>query len=247
MCDPDAGPCPGWKGWRKLPPVASFTASGAWHDCSHPLTADVPRVPLFPKPVFEQVMRMPERAINVTRMEMIVHIGTHIDSPRHFFLDGPALDEVPLERLAGRGVVWPVEAGEAEVIEPSHLAGLEERLSPGDILFLNTGWHRFAGTSRYDNDHPVLSRATAEWVVARGVKLLGVDIPTPDQALARRKPDFDYPVHRTLLGNGVLIAEHLTGLDPLNGKSVEIACFGLNIVGGDGSPTRIVAREIAAS
>lgn len=246
MCDCDAR-FRGWKGWRPLPALEALAPKGRWHDLTHPLDADVPRVSLFPVPVFEQVMRMPKNALNVTRMEMIVHIGTHIDAPRHFFLDGPALEAVPIERITGRGIVWRVEAGDAEAIEPSHLAGLEARLRPGDILFLNTGWHHHVGTQRYDDDHPVLSPATADWIVDHGVKLLGMDTPTPDQSLARRQPGFDYPVHKRLLGNGVLVAEHLANLDPLTGKTVEIVCGGLPIVGGDGSPARIIAREIAES
>lgn len=246
MCDRDGRPCYGWKGWRHLAERAPMAARGPWHDLSHRLDANVPKVPLFPAPVFEQVMTMPDKPINVTRMEMIVHIGTHLDSPRHFFLDGPALEDVPIERFTGRGIVWRVAGlGDAEPITPAHLGGLGERLAEGDILFLNTGWHHHAGTARYDDDHPVLAPETADWLVARGIKLLGMDTPTPDEALARRRPDFAYPVHRRLLSNGVLVVEHLTNLDALSGKSVEIVCGPLPIVGGDGSPARIIAREIA--
>ena len=48
---------------------------------------------------------MPERPLNVTHMETIVHMGTHVDAPRHFYADGPGMDEIPLERMMGEGVV----------------------------------------------------------------------------------------------------------------------------------------------
>jgi len=217
---------------------------GDWIDLSHPLNCDTPRVPLFPEPVFEQIYRMPERPINVTRMDMVVHIGTHVDSPRHFFLDGPALEDVPLARLAGRGIVWPVPVPGSSLVEPEHLAGLRGRLSAGDILILNTGWHRFAGSPAYDNDHPALSVAAAEWIVEQGVKLVGFDVPTPDLPVARRPKGFDYPVHRTLLSQGVLIAEHLTNLSALDGSHVEVMCACLNITGADGAPARVMARAV---
>jgi kynurenine formamidase len=42
-----------------------------------------------------------------------------------------------------------------------------------------------------------------------------------------------------------LIAEHVTNLAPLRGKTVELLCAALNITGADGAPARIFAREIA--
>ena len=77
--------------------------------------------------------------------------------------------------------------------------------------------------------------------------MLGVDFATPDLALPRRAPDFDWPVHKVLLGNGVLIAENLADFGVLAGQRVEIICGALNIEGADGSPARILARTIGAS
>lgn len=244
MCDCHVQRGFGWKGWRASSPPRFQTSIGSWVDLSHPLSPQTPKVPTFPKPVFELIRRLPQDQLNVTRMEMVVHIGTHLDSPRHFFLDAPSLEKIPLERLGGRGFIWPLELGGADLVEPAHLAGLEEQIQPGDILILDTGWHRFAGTSTYDDDHPALSLATAKWIVAHDIKMVGFDIPTPDLPVARRNEGFDYPVHRELLANGVLIAEHLTNLSSLRGKEVEVMCAALNIVGSDGAPARILAREV---
>jgi hypothetical protein len=48
----------------------------------------------------------------------------------------------------------------------------------------------------------------------------------------------------TLLSQGVLIAEHVTGLAPLSGRCTEIMFLGLNIAGSDGAPARATARAI---
>ncbi|QEL27335.1 cyclase family protein (plasmid) [Bosea sp. F3-2] len=246
MCDCQVRRGYGWKGWKAPTGSALLAPKGEWIDLSHPLHPDMPKVPTFPKPVFELIRRLPADQLNVTRMEMVVHIGTHLDSPRHFFLDAPALDDVPLQRLNGRGIVWPVDLQGADLIEPLHLTGLAPRLRRGDILLLDTGWHRFVGTRSYDDDHPALSLDAARWIVDHEVKLLGLDIPTPDLPVSKRPEGFDFPIHRELLVNGVLIAEHLTNLAPLRGKLVEVMCAALNIVGGDGAPARILAREIDA-
>ena len=47
---------------------------------------------------------------------------------------------------------------------------------------------------------------------------------------------------RSLLSNGVLIAEHLTELTPLAGNRVEIMFLPINIAGCDGGPARAIAR-----
>ena len=245
MCDCATKPGYGWKGWRCLPEgEAPLVPAGEWVDLSHPLGPATPRVPSFPAPVFGRVRSLPQDPLNVTRMEMVVHIGTHVDAPNHFFLDAPAMDDVPLERLGGRGIVWHVELDGAGLVEARHLEGLEGRLRPGDILILDTGWHAFAGSAKYDDEHPALALDAADWIVAHDVKMIALDIPTPDLPVVRRPPSFDFPIHRRLLSHGVMIAEHLTNLSSLRGRDVEIFCGALNIEGGDGAPARIVARPV---
>jgi arylformamidase len=51
-------------------------------------------------------------------------------------------------------------------------------------------------------------------------------------------------VHNTLLGNGVLIAEHLTNMTALAGRRVEIMFLAINIAGSDGAPARPIARPV---
>ena len=248
MCDCPTTPVAGWKGWQTLPARQPMQPVGDWVDLSHPLSTDVPRVPSFPAPVFDLIRRMPDDPLNVTEMQMVVHIGTHIDSPRHFFLDGPAMEDIPLNRLCGRGIVWPVTLpNRARLIEPHHLAGLEGRLAPGDALVLDTGWHNRAGSDAYDNDHPALSLECADWLLAQRVRLVALDLPTPELPVRKRPVEFDFPIHKRLLQHGVLIVEHITNLAPLRGKTVELVCAALNIAGADGAPARIIARPIAAS
>ena len=85
----------------------------------------------------------------------------------------------------------------------------------------------------------------ARWLLEQQVKLIAVDVPTPEVALPARSADFDYPVHRLLLGSGVLIAEQVTNLGSLAGGSVEFMFYAISIVGSDGAPARVLARRIS--
>jgi kynurenine formamidase len=245
MCDSGTTkPGNGWRGWMDYPAHSPSVPSGDWIDLSWPLSPTVPRIASFPPPRLTRIASIPERPLNITELQMIVHTGTHVDSPRHFFNDGPAFQDIPLARLMGPGVVWRIEKPLYGLIEIEDLERMRPRLAPGDILAIDTGAAGRVGTPDYDR-HASLSLAAAEWLVGQRLKLLAVDMPTPDIAIDRRPEGFIWPVHRALLRDGVLIAEQVTGLAPLVGKRAEFMFFPLNIADCDGAPARVLARAIA--
>ena len=239
MCDEGHQADGKWLGWVDVP-EPTLTGRGPWIDLSHPLSENVPRVPIVPKPHFGLWRKMPEFP-NVTEMQMIVHLGTHVDAPRHFTIDGPAFHEIPLTRLYGSGVVWRFDARPYDVIEPADLEAQKPKLKRGDILMIDTGWSERVGTEDYER-HPCLTVASAEWLVDHGVKMLAIDFGTPEAAPDKRWPGWRWPVHSVLLSHGVLVAEHLRNLRPLAGQRVEAMLLGLSIEEGDGAPARAVAR-----
>jgi kynurenine formamidase len=243
MCDTHDKTYTGWKGWPELPTAAPASGSGAWVDLSHVLSNDLPNVPFFPAPRFEQIMTQPKSPLNVTEMQMVVHLGTHVDAPRHFFSDGPAFHEIPLERLHGHGVVWHIEKADYGVIDAADFESARPAVNPGDIVVISTGWWRHFGSERYDR-HPSLSVEAARWLVDRRVKLLAVDFVTPDLAVNRRRPGFNWPVHHVLLGHGVLVCEHITNLETLADNRAEFMFSALNIRNSDGAPARVLARAL---
>jgi arylformamidase len=247
MCDgPTGNGVNGWLGWPSLTAPELHPVLGDWVDLTYPLSPDVPRhVGSHAAPTFTRVAEMPAQPLNITRMEMVVHVGTHVDAPRHFLLDGPAMEAVPLDRLMGPGVVARLDQPPDGVIEAGDLARATPRIEPGDIVAIATGWAERWGTPAWDHQ-PSLSLAAAQWLVEQRVKLLAVDTPTPDLPLDRRPPDFAWPIHHLLLGHGTLIAEQLANLRALSGQRVEFLFAPMPIVGSDGSPARVLARPVAA-
>lgn len=243
MCEPAPQKTYGWKGWRDLPVPRIGAGAGPWVDLSHPLTETLSRIPFFPQPTFRKIQSKPPGNSNVTEIQMVVHHGTHLDAPCHFVNGAPSMEQVPLERLFGPGVIWHIDAGFRGAIDAARLERATPRMREGDIVLIDTGWGRHMGTDRYF-DHPFLTADAADWLVQQGAKIVGMDNSSPDQAHHYRAKDYDSPVHNTLLGNGVLIAEHLTNMAALAGRRVEIMFLAINIVGCDGAPARPVARTV---
>ena len=244
MCEGTTEALKGWKGWIDVPAPTLSANTEKWLEVSHVITETLSRAPSFPPPRIRRIRSIPESMANVTELHMVAHHGTHLDAPRHFITDGPTIDEIPLERLYGEGVVWRVEVEPYQVIEPKHLEACRPKLKPGDILLLDTGWARHVNTEAYER-HAHLDGAAAEWLVRRGCKLLAIDCSTPDLTQHKRPPGFAYPVHHTLLGQGVLIAEHMTNVAALAGRRVDVMVCAINIGGSDGAPARVLARPTA--
>jgi len=249
MCDVHAFQRKGWKGWPRFEvqaPASAQRVQGPWIDLSHVLDAQDAWPPVFPKPRFSRISSMPEHPLNTTEMQMVCHVGTHIDAPSHILQDGPSFEQVPLDRLHGAGVVWRIRAvATARLIDVADLQRARPCLRPGDIVFIDTDWASHWGSVHYfGDDHMSLTVAAAQWLVDQGIKALGVDVPTPDLPLGHRPEGFDWPVHKVLLGNGRLVIENLANLRPLANQRVEVMAHALNIRGSDGAPARILARRV---
>ncbi len=243
MCEATVNKIPGWKGWLDLPAPKISGVASPWIDLSHRLTEELSRIPSFPQPQIRQISKIPEHRANVTEVHMVVHHGTHLDAPRHFIADGPTMDQVPLDRLYGAGVVWRFDMPDDGMIEVADLERATPRMRAGDIVLIDSGRAKYVNSARYMR-HACISGEAADWLARRGAKIVGVDFATPDLAAARRPADFAFPVHYTLLSRGVLIAEHVTNLELLSGRRAEIMFLGLNIAGSDGAPVRAVARAV---
>ena len=167
------------------------------------------------------------------------HIGTHVDSPFHFIPTGGTIESVPLGRLVGPAICLDVSGKSPDQpITPALLAAAERRAGAPvrkDDILLVRGWpgrHTDEGFLKCAG----LNREAAEWVVARGIKALGCDLASPDDP-----KDLTRPVHMILLGQGILIMEHVAHLETLPGPRFLFVGAPLRIRGATGSPIRAMA------
>jgi len=208
-------------------------------DLSLPLTDGAPSYPKDPPLRIEFYRRLPEDGCNVTQITMGTHQGTHCDAPFHFLKEGRPIDQVPLERFYGPATLVDL-APNAELppktpITPDMLQPFAKYFREGSRVICRTGWYRHFGQPDYFTDLPSLTVEAAQWIAARRISLLGIDMPTPSKIAGRE-------VHQILLAPGaeIVLVEALTNLDALPQDFI-FAGFPLKLVGRDGSPIRAVA------
>jgi kynurenine formamidase len=214
-------------------------------DLSRVIYDGMPKIPVLPEVQVKKFLSLEKgHPLNVTEIALPCHAGTHIDAPRHIAPNGKSIDELSPESFIGRGAVVSVEKNGGEEVTAREIEQSGVAIHRGDILLLHTGWDEKFESPDY-NLHPYLSADAAEWIVQKGVKLFGIDCITVDLPTTLRPKAFDFPVHRTLLGNGVLIAENLTNLGQIAGKETRIIALPLKIKGSDAGHARIIAEILS--
>ena len=204
-------------------------------ELSHPVEHGMRVYPGLPAPEVGAIETAASVAsgFRLTRVTLSGNSGTYLDAPFHRHPDAPDLATVPLETIAGvPGVVAEATVGDDRRVE---LHG-DEAEWRGCALLISTGWDERWGTSSYWEPGPCLAGAELARVVRGAPTLVGVDFWNIDDI-----EDPARPAHTRLLGAGVPIVEHLTGLKGLPG---EFRFFAVPppIVAGASFPVRAFAE-----
>jgi kynurenine formamidase len=213
-------------------------------DLSVGIAEGMMKIPFLPDVKVDVLRALADgHALEIRNVSIATHIGTHMDAPAHAFAGAKTIDQIALDDVCGTGVIVHVDAKPGEPISLADVQRGGVPIQTGDIVFLDTGFAKFAATNdeRY-HLNPYLTQDLADHLVEKKVKVLGLDCITVDMPVSVRPPDFAYPIHRTLLGNGVLIVENLGDLSSLAGKRVQIWAFPLKITGSDAAHCRVVAQ-----
>jgi kynurenine formamidase len=191
---------------------------------------------------------------NITTGE---HTGTHFDAPVHWVTgkDREDVATVSPQRLIGPAVVLDRAADAAAdpdfLLEIEHVHAFEEEHGPlpaGGWLLYRTGWdaraddaEAFANADEEGPHTPGISSACARYL-AEETELLGIGVETVGTD-AGGAPTFDppFPCHAFLAGSGKYGLTSLRHLDRLPTTGAVVVAAPLPIVGGSGSPARVLA------
>jgi arylformamidase len=209
-------------------------------DLSAPLKSlDTPVYPGYPQPLRATFTSIKEAGYASYVWTFVEHTSTHVDAPSHFIEGGLSIDQVPISKYLGKGVVldfskkpamYPIK--KEDVVNGLDQLGAKEKIGQGWVLLFYTGYTAKSRTPEWVK-HPELSKEACEYIADLRVNAIGFDAPSPDHA--------PFPAHKILLPKTIGVYENLSNLDKLLGKEFLFVGAPLALSGGSASPVRPVA------
>ncbi|RNF39808.1 cyclase family protein [Planococcus salinus] len=169
------------------------------------------------------------------------HSGTHIDAPLHFIRGGQSTAEMELEKTMGPALVLdisdfkgPQEAVTAAMLEKAEAEqGLQ--VTTGDIVLVRTRKGQWGDDGFFEEY--AFEKSAGEWLVSRGIKLIGLDLPNIDI-----NHNMTREVHMDVLGANIYIVENLVNLEQLpRNKRFQFLALPLKLSNSTASPVRAIA------
>lgn len=219
-------------------------------DLSHPIVSGRAGYPGLPVPRVEPyISHEASRAMygglaqfEITRLFLVGNTGTYLDSPFHRHPGAPDIAALPLAAVAGMdGLCLDAVIGEdgrriEDLVAADGAPAADDALG-GAAILVRTGWDERYGSAAYWLPGPFLSDELAGRLIRGGAGLVGVDCWNVDDP-----GDPARPVHTRLLGAGIPIVEHLTGLGRLPSAGFRFHAAPVAVEGAASLPVRAYAE-----
>lgn len=94
------------------------------------------------------------------------HIGTHIDTPRHFSEQGRRTYDIPVnDYIFSKVQLVDIFCTEARLIGPVDFETISQTIDyDSELLFIRTGYEQYRGEEKYWNDNPGLAPELAGYL-----------------------------------------------------------------------------------
>ncbi|HTE22133.1 MAG TPA: cyclase family protein [Candidatus Limnocylindria bacterium] len=199
-------------------------------DLSMPVNEKTIVFPGDAAPVFEPTGAFAEHDVIDTVVHINVHLGTHIDAPVHMVKGGKPLSEYGADRFICDAIC--VDARNSQALTADLLAGMD--IVPGMAVLFYAGTGDKYTEQTYAIDYPGIDQGLADELVKKKVSMVGVDMISFDH-------DAPFPIHKTLLGNDILLIENLINLGKVAGQRFKLYAMPVNWE-LEAAPARVVAE-----
>lgn len=167
-----------------------------------------------------------------SKITLSTHFGTHIDAPKHFLLNNKnTVDKIDPSKLIG--VFTVVEIKSSPLITLADVKKIKIEFKDAQILF-KTKNSKLLTQKKFTDKYVSLSLEAAEHLVKQGVVLVGTDYFGIEA-----KGSKDHPVHKLLLGKGVVIVEGLD-MSKIKPGKYDGAILPLKLKDAEAAPARAV-------
>ena len=174
-----------------------------------------------PSPKITTLASMKSGALyNLYSLDTCLHVGTHIDAPRHFIRDGKTVEELEADIFVGRAYV--AEPALLSRIEAAEILAAAKSLSAAERILIK--------------GDAVVTLEAAELFAAGGVRLIGVESQSVGSI------DAPAAVHIALLSRGVALLEGLR-LKEISTGAYTLVAPPLKVAGAEGAPCRALLIE----
>ena len=171
--------------------------------------------------------------VNVSRLSMSVHCGTHADAPLHYDGAGAAIAAVSLEPYLGPCRVIDAR-GQGPLCLPAEIEVALVNAPPRILLRLID----HCDPKAWPTGFRALASGTIELLAARGVLLAGIDTPSVDPETSK-----DLAAHHACRRANMRILENLV-LENVTPGDYELIALPLKLENLDASPVRAVLRQL---
>mmetsp|Transcript_65754 Transcript_65754/g.106595 ORF Transcript_65754/g.106595 Transcript_65754/m.106595 type:complete len:259 (-) Transcript_65754:387-1163(-) len=177
-------------------------------------------------------------------------VGTHIDSPSHWFPGKRDISQLTLDELTAPGAVVDVthKITSATYDYALTVADLEEfekkfgQIPARALVVCKTGWGErdISSTEVYVNGghFPGFSPEAATWLLEKDIVGIGIDTASLDPGT---HAGGDFPVHKIILGADKYQIENMKLSDVPEGLGSVFISLPLKIEGGPEAETRVMA------
>lgn len=204
-----------------------------WIDITQPLESNIAHWPEDEPFAYNKTVNKEDSgSVNIGKISMSTHIGTHVDAPFHFTNDGEKIIDIDIERYIGKCTI--IDIKDYPEIDATILKKKVQK--PTQRLLIKTNLPN--RPERFPDDVPPVTPDGAAYMAEWGVQLVGVDTPSVDDIDSK-----DLPGHHALYEHDIYILENVM-LDHVSEGEYELIALPLAMKEADGSPVRAVIRPV---